>query len=182
MLVDLQQHVSTQQAPVHMHTGIPTVPHFFNCLCPYQSFLLGRGSAASCQEPWPLPHRPLCRGSPPPLSFSYSVHLEPELVQKISLTFEELQGFREHAQSSPPGSERKLVYIGVIPSIACMSVQLTCSRLWAELVFLCPRKFPLFLFSFFFFSVVCFWFFFKLEKDLKSFLDSLLCTEGHSIL
>lgn len=70
-------------------------------------------------------------------------------MQKISLTFEELQGFTEHAQSSPPDRERKLVYIRVIPSIACMSVQLTCSGLWGELVCLCPRKFPLFLFSFF---------------------------------
>jgi len=96
---------------------------------------------------------PFCAGSPPPpsLSFKHLVHLEPDLVQKISLTFEELQGFTEHAQSSPPDRERKLVYIRVIPSIACMSVQLTCSGLWGELVCLCPRKFPLFLFAFSFF-------------------------------
>lgn len=50
------------------------------------------------------PPRPLCTDSPPPLSLSFKhlIHLETDLVQKISLTFEELQGFSEHAPCPLP--------------------------------------------------------------------------------
>lgn len=44
------------------------------------------------------------------------------------------------ACSAPPCRGRKLVYIRVIPGIASMSAQSTCSRLWGKPVWLCPRK------------------------------------------
>lgn len=107
----------------------PTHPHSEFC----------HGSCASCKgRIW---HGPFCAVQLLLcLAFKHSIHLETDLVQKISLTFEELQGFTEHAQSSLSARKRKLVYIGVIPSIACMSVQWTCSRLWGEWACLCPRK------------------------------------------
>lgn len=73
----------------------------------------------------------------PSLAFSLDVFGEADLVRKISLIFEALHGFSEHAQCVPlSNSGNRWWSIGVIPSIACVSVQSTYSWLWGELTLL----------------------------------------------
>ncbi|KAK9528803.1 hypothetical protein VZT92_012948 [Zoarces viviparus] len=55
---------------------------------------------------------------------------ETDLARKTSLIFEALQGFMEHAQCAPLSSRaNRWCSAGVIPSIACVSVQSTYSWL-----------------------------------------------------
>lgn len=74
---------------------------------------------------------------------SVDVFAEAHLAREVSLIFEALRGFSEHAQCAALGTVESRAEAGVIPSAACVSVQSTYSWLWGQLT-------PLvFLFSFF---------------------------------
>lgn len=73
----------------------------------------------------------------PSLPFSLDVFREADLVRKTSLIFEALQGFYAHAQCAPLSNRgNHWCSVGVIPSIACVSVQSTYSWLWGQLTLL----------------------------------------------
>lgn len=73
----------------------------------------------------------------PPLPFSLDVFGEADLARKTSLIFEALQGFCAHAQCAPLSNRgNHWCSVGVIPSIACVSVQSTYSWLWGQLTLL----------------------------------------------
>lgn len=95
-----------------------------------------RGRAASCQEPLCCP---LCSASRArSLSASFKHWCTWSLV--LCRNSWHPRARAQWACSAPPCRGRKLVYIRVIPGIASMSAQSTCSRLWGKPVWLCPRK------------------------------------------
>lgn len=70
---------------------------------------------------------PLRTDSPPPLSlsFKHSIHLEADLVQKISLTFAEPGGLRAQArQRAPPGRGGSFAYESERAQPACQRSEL----------------------------------------------------------
>lgn len=88
-----------------------------------------------------------CTPRPPPPRMCLEVLEEAELARKTSLIFEALQRFLAHAQCAAPSSRGKhQCRTGVIPSIACVSVQSTYSWLWGQLTlsflfwFFCHRE------------------------------------------